>query len=156
MFEETYAALRRRQSSTQHHVHNHKTEVHEHRAPTDDSIRILREMEAKARENVIASFPFANNLFEGRVFVGQDFAEMNVHLFVRFTLNGNLHEVKLESKRFQSTQDMLKHVTAQLADYLASQVLAGLFTDDDIHTIELATAHGNAIQGVNSYGEKLK
>lgn len=39
----------------QHH-HHHRSEVHEHRAPTDDSVKLLREMEQAALDKVMGTF----------------------------------------------------------------------------------------------------
>lgn len=47
-------------------------EVHEHKAPTDESVKLLREMEAKAREQVIASISLDNNKLTGVVKVHFD------------------------------------------------------------------------------------
>lgn len=36
---------------------HHRTEVHVHRAPTDESVNLLKDMEEKAREKAIATIP---------------------------------------------------------------------------------------------------
>lgn len=41
--------------SEHHHSHSHRTEVVEKRAPTDESVRLLAEMEAAARARVLQS-----------------------------------------------------------------------------------------------------
>jgi hypothetical protein len=41
-------------SRTSHH--HHRAEVHEHRAPTDESVRLLREMEQAAEQKLLDSF----------------------------------------------------------------------------------------------------
>jgi histidinol-phosphate/aromatic aminotransferase/cobyric acid decarboxylase-like protein len=36
--------------------HHHRTEVHEHRAPTDASVKLLREMEQAALDKILSTF----------------------------------------------------------------------------------------------------
>lgn len=36
--------------------HHHRSEVHEHRAPTDASVKLLRELEAAALDKVLATY----------------------------------------------------------------------------------------------------
>lgn len=69
-------------------------EIHEHRAPTDDSIRILREMEAKARQQVADSFVFTDNSVNGSVTVFHNELTPDRTVYVRLTLNGREHKDK--------------------------------------------------------------
>jgi len=46
--------------------------VHEHRAPTDESVRLLNEMRDETSKNIIAQIPLKNNVFEGHVMVETD------------------------------------------------------------------------------------
>lgn len=39
-------------------------EVHEHRAPTDESVRLLREMEGKAKDQIIEAIHVGDTVFE--------------------------------------------------------------------------------------------
>ena len=48
--------------------YSHQTEVHEHRASTDESVKLLAEMEEKAREKLLAAVPLNSNQFEGVMF----------------------------------------------------------------------------------------
>lgn len=58
--------------------------VNEHRAPTDESIRLLREMEDKVRESLSSGIQFGDNTFEATVY--RDL--LNNSLVIVFILNG--------------------------------------------------------------------
>ncbi len=63
-------------------------EVHEHRAPTDASVKLLKEMESAARQKVDESIRLEGNGFECVVHVEED--PMSAQRVARavFTLNG--------------------------------------------------------------------
>lgn len=67
--------------------------IHEHKAPTDESVKLLREMEEAARKSVLDVYRFEDNLLSGIVVLmkartGAD----DRTIYVRFTLNGQLVE----------------------------------------------------------------
>jgi hypothetical protein len=63
-------------------------EVHEHRAPTDASIALLNEMQAKARENIIDTIRIADNGFECVVQIDRDNMMDELRAVAAFSLNG--------------------------------------------------------------------
>lgn len=67
-------------------------EKHEHRAPTDESVRLLREMETAAREQVVTVHTF-DNVLGGSVALVHDPMTYCCVVHVRFTLNGHLYKV---------------------------------------------------------------
>ena len=62
--------------------------VHEHRAPTDDSVKLLREMEARARDQVIEAIHVGDTTFECVVHTQQHLADSAVEHTAVFSLNG--------------------------------------------------------------------
>lgn len=72
-----------------------KVEVTEHRAPTDESIRLYKEMEEKAERNIITREVCLDNELKGIVvYVEQDSAYLNVNAHVKYSLNGKeYHEI---------------------------------------------------------------
>lgn len=69
-------------------------EVREYRAPTDESIRLLREMEDLARQNVMGEYVFSDNFLTGVVVQLRRGADNpNSTIVIRFTLNGKKFQV---------------------------------------------------------------
>ncbi len=70
-------------------------EIHEHKAPTDESVRLLSEMEEKAREHVAFQIEVRDNEFSGCVtqFVVNQYAFVH-DVYIKFTLNGKERNVK--------------------------------------------------------------
>lgn len=87
-----------------HYTNNHshsEVEVHEHRAPTDDSIRLLNEMERKAQDNFIMKLcdNRPNSLHAEILFFQQiasvDTFEPKGTMVVRAQINGKQYERKV-------------------------------------------------------------
>lgn len=81
-------------------------EINEHRAPTDESIKTLQEMESKAREAVIAQIADElPNDFHFNIIVTQlasvEFIPKMI-LYFRINVNGKLYEHKFVVKRDSS------------------------------------------------------
>jgi len=78
--------------------HYHRTEVaptypqkitaHEHRAPTDESVRLLNEMDEKARKNIIERVILKNTLFEGTCILYEDQFNQELLIDFKFIING--------------------------------------------------------------------
>lgn len=65
-----------------------RVEITEKRAPTDESVRLLREMEDAARKQVDLAIHVGNTTFECVVHRARDFASCCVHFRAIFKLNG--------------------------------------------------------------------
>jgi hypothetical protein len=74
--------------------------VDEKKAPTDESIRMLMEMEKKAFENLIGRFDVNDNILKGSVFVFRDVFTQSYKIVSRFNLNGK--EFRIENQIFES------------------------------------------------------
>jgi len=62
--------------------------VHEHRAPTDDSVKLLREMEAAAQDSILSTYKFDDNVLNGiAVQTLRSWGEPGSDIHIRFTLN---------------------------------------------------------------------
>lgn len=106
--------------------------IHEHKAPTDESVRILNEMEEKARENIIRKFVIDDNILNGCIVEFKDdrYAHDRIVQF-RFTLNGreHLHEVRGRdvdalTDRRQFLDYLFKMVSELIAERLISEFAA--------------------------------
>lgn len=63
-------------------------EVHEHRAPTDESVKLLKEMEEKAADKIVDSVRVGNTTFECVVHTFKDYINDTTELKAIFSLNG--------------------------------------------------------------------
>ena len=100
-----------------------KKDVHEHRAPTDESVALLRDMEKKARREVLVAYVVQDNLLSGAVvqFVPNEFAcDTEVH--VTFTLNGKQYEFSNYITRMDETRLSKTELRAQLVYKLAETI----------------------------------
>lgn len=100
-------------------------EIHEHRAPTDQSVALLKEMEEAARAKLIESVKVTDTNFECVVHTLKEFASGDFLCKAVFSLNGE----KLEAEvRTQDTTDRQKVWTAlrdEIARVIAGHILTG-------------------------------
>ena len=62
--------------------------VKEHRAPTDDSIRLLNEMQERARESLVKRYVIDDNYIKGSIYYFEDLLTNDHIVEIRFALNG--------------------------------------------------------------------
>jgi len=105
----------------QHHSHSHT--VTEKRAPTDESVRLLREMEASAKSEVTKAIHVIDNAFNGSVYFVDDYLQMQLKCAVIFTMNGKKIETKLNLPRTLSKQDMIEKIIEAVSCDVAIQIL---------------------------------
>ena len=97
--------------------------VTEKRAPTDESVRLLREMEKEALNKIIKNIDLSNNQFSARVLVFEDLLNLNNKGKVLFSLNGKKHELNVSFGFLESEEDMIKKCYDELAKYVAREIL---------------------------------
>lgn len=103
-------------------------EVHEHRAPTDSSVRLLREMEGAAKDNVLAAFRTRDNTFDAVWHVFYSGISDEQKISCRFKLNGKEHQIEFAIDRFDFHRDPRK--LAEIIHQKLSEHLARIFTVD--------------------------
>jgi hypothetical protein len=123
MFDKTFILPRPRAEA--HYV---AREVHEHRAPTDESVRLLREMEAAADARRVASFKLEGNSITGAIEVYQQ-AEQGYVLFARavFDVNGKRCTAKtwIDGTKSDGPRkiELMQALHAEITKAVASEVL---------------------------------
>jgi len=79
--------------------------VEEKRAPTDDSIRLLREMELEVRKRILESMAIDNNTIKGAVISIEPQRMSNKELiFGKFNLNGKDYYFEEEIDRLETME----------------------------------------------------
>lgn len=77
---------------------------HEHRAPTDESVRLLKEMERAARDKIVAALSLDNNTFKAVLHAERMVESGRIYWRIIFDLNG---------KRIDVAHDFSDHVTGE-------------------------------------------
>lgn len=71
-----------------HHTHNTTTNIKEHRAPTDESVRLLYDMEKAAHDKIIDSIRLDNTVIDCVIHAMNDFAGYQRKFAAVFKING--------------------------------------------------------------------
>lgn len=106
-----------------------KVEVHEHRAPTDKSVALLKEMEAAAQRKVVEAIHIGDTTFECVVHIEKDMMADCTRLRAVFKLNGRT-ETAEHSCRPRNPGDELTAANAlrdEVAKVIASKMIASAF-----------------------------
>lgn len=114
------------------HTHRHNAgqsivTVTEKRAPTDESARLLREMEAAAQARVIAVHEVKDNDLNGKIVIQRRDYDNAWQAFAIFSLNGKRHEIKvdIDETEFSKTP---RAVYAMLFGRLSAKIAEALTT----------------------------
>lgn len=106
------------------------TEIHEHKAPTDESIKILNEMQEKARKDLLASVKVENNIFSCVITLFQQEIMTNSHVFmVKFNLNGNEYFMEDRVSNTEIRRNPIEHVMRKIFEKVAEEITKKLFND---------------------------
>lgn len=108
--------------------HNYTT-VTEKRAPTDESVRLLKEMEKAARDKVIASIELDSNLVKGRVFVMKEILSGKNNFAVLMDINGKRVEIRVSTDEFDSPDAQLQEVYRAIGERIAVEVMPTVFDE---------------------------
>lgn len=99
-------------------------EVHEHRAPTDQSVALLREMEEKARAEIVKAVHVGDASFECVVHLNKFPVDGSTGLMAIFSLNGKKMIVEYREHDWRSTREqMLVKLRDLMAEKIATEVL---------------------------------
>ena len=99
-------------------------EVHEHRAPTDDSVKLLREMEAKAQEQIIEAVHVGDTTFECVLHQCRQPLDDSRKWLAVFSLNGKKLTAEFEWRDWQiKRQDAALGLLDAIAKTIANEVL---------------------------------
>ncbi len=100
-----------------------RIDIHEHRAPTTDSARLLNELQREAEKRIIASIPLEDNLIKGQVFLHHYYAINAYQLVAVYEINGKQFQTSVEKSAFQirSVHDQVGFVH-ELRDKIAKDI----------------------------------
>ncbi len=105
--------------------------VHEHRAPTDESIQILREMERKAQEQVEKAVRVENCPIDAVIHKCRDFMTSDTLYKVIFRINGKQirvdHREKMGDSKEQTAVAIRDAVATEIASELTEKFASSIF-----------------------------
>lgn len=106
-------------------------EVHEHRAPTDQSVALLREMESAAKDEVIKAIHVGNTVFDCVVHTWRDDLSDSTKYRAIFSLNGKKLSADAEMPRGRhrpvKPTDEFELLREAVAREIAAEVLNDAF-----------------------------
>jgi len=106
--------------ATHFHSHDNSThirypdtiKVHEHKAPTDESIRLMEDAHDKAIKNIIAKVKVEDNLVNGECFcVEQPWNVHDIKLYFKFKINGKEFTLEKELSRHEIGWDEQREIS---------------------------------------------
>jgi hypothetical protein len=119
MFDKTYLNI---PSIIPNNIHVEHTEK---RAPTDDSVRLLKEMEEKAKEKIIQSIAIRDCQIDCQILKERDFMSQGTRYLIVYSMNDKKSKVNL----LVDDQDMNKSVAERLRDALAKDIATNMLID---------------------------
>ncbi len=100
----------------------HKT-VEEKRAPTDESVRLLREMERSARDEVIKSIKVANTEIEVVLHKKRDHLSAVINYLCVFKLNGQKRTAEFHANEWDDTEKRAIGIRDAIAKEVANAIM---------------------------------
>lgn len=104
--------------------------IHEHHAPTTESVRLLRDMEAAAGANVRSIIPLNNNTLQAIMVVERSCIDMLDYTNILLQINGKKIEVKYQKGINSDLNEFVTGLRKAVADKLTDEILTTLITNN--------------------------
>lgn len=103
--------------------------VNEHRAPTDESVKLLNEMQDKAKDNFIDSILVEDNFVNGVIYIANDLRyNRQFEVIFKFNINGRDFVIKeifkvnpLEEGKYKLLSRFYKEFSKKIAQMLIQE-----------------------------------
>lgn len=111
--------------------------VTEQRAPTDESVRLLREMEDRAQASILSATRVQDLGIDCVIHKQRDMLNDRTQYAIVYSLNGKKHRVNhdfqhgLSESAPESVRRLCDELRAALAAHMAAHLLAGVFKFKD-------------------------
>jgi hypothetical protein len=104
--------------------------INEHRAPTAESVKMLKELEDAAENKLISYGRLENNIVSARWYVFNDYLNYEQHIIIRIKLNGTDIEVKTEQDIDNTPDEVAQHIyksiSAEISKLITINVMNNL------------------------------
>lgn len=104
------------------------TEITEKRAPTDDSVKLLREMQGAARKEVLRSIKVADNGFECVLHFVRDPVSGDDIWRAIIRVHGTAIELECRTQAHGPLEDRIGKLVAAISDRLAQEIVRPALT----------------------------
>lgn len=104
--------------------HHHTHQVTEQRAPTDESVRLLREMEAAARQAITDAVRVDDCVVDIVVHTQDDLINAARMFAIVYSVNGTRRDVRVNAPMGRSRDEIASQLIAALSVDLAETLLA--------------------------------
>jgi hypothetical protein len=128
MFNRTIVLADRRPVSTYAHA-----SITEKRAPTDESVALLKDLEREAQKKIEVSVRLSDNKFDCVVHVERSSYEQKTHYKIMYSLNGERHSMdkSFDFDHTESREDIAIELRDELAKDIAANMLSSAFRKAD-------------------------
>ena len=124
-----------------HHYHRHETThqttITENRAPTDESVRILRDMEDRAEKKVLAAVRVENTPVDMVIHKRDDFLNSDREYACIFKINGKQMRADYRARRETDRQTVAigirDAVAKEIANLICAQAMQEAFNKFDFN-----------------------
>lgn len=100
-----------------------RVDHHEHRAPTDHSVALLKEMEKAATDKVEEAIRIEGNSFNVVVHMYRSMMDKTVHLKSVFDLNGSRQVVTYIGSEFDKAETHVVGLRDEIAKHIANEMI---------------------------------
>ena len=97
--------------------------VHEHRAPTDESVKLLHEMEQKAQDKIEKTVRLESNSLKAVLHQMMDPLNLDSVYVIQLDLNGNRHRCVIRIDSLKNKEERIKYIVQELANQITCEVL---------------------------------
>lgn len=103
------------------YVHERR-DIHEHRAPTDQSVALLKEMETAAENKRFSSFRLEGNALRGVVEIAFSACDDTLRAVALFELNGTKHRVDVHVHGCDK-RELVRELDGKISAYMSAQII---------------------------------
>jgi len=109
---------------------NENRVVNEHRAPTDESVQLLREMEEQSRSQMLKLIPVASNNIKTSIVIGPSKIGLGqTDIIVKYSLNDIVRTFTFSPSCFKTPKENLTEFMTKFGDELKNSILAPAIED---------------------------
>lgn len=121
------------------HSHSHNYKVTEVKAPTDESIKLYKEMLEKSRTDLVDAFKIKSNSFECSAAIYRNISSFSFTVVIKFLLNDRKHvmDFNIEEYNVNQREDLVREIVKKFSESLVEIILADLDFMTGINTIGL-------------------
>jgi len=106
-----------------------KIDVTHKEAPTAESARLLKDLEAEARDRVIDSYIFEDNVLNGSVVLSDNHTNRKIDARIGFELNGKKYrtEASIDELEVRNSKEKARQMLVQaVSEAIGRQLLSGM------------------------------